>query len=294
MRQSPYRGKATLGGLDDRLRRAPEGWRHRLALIEAAELSWFVGDRVAPYRLALWIALRLSGVQEDNTALARVGWAVRRLSGGPGPEAGLAEFVGRHSPETADETAESFSNRAGAWREIMDAARDLHPVSRACMGYHLWSLAGLGQNGDRLEAAVTAGRIAAGAGKGSGKGAVFAPLAMSGAGGRRAGRAAGSLARRDGAGDGDCDAPARRNRGLGRAGRQRHGLVVRAHPVGAACGPDRLAPGLGADGRSPDRRQPRRRAAQPDLDGSARADPRGHRAGPVQDVAGGELMGRGA
>lgn len=29
-----------LGALDDRLRRGLPGWRHRLALIEAAELSW--------------------------------------------------------------------------------------------------------------------------------------------------------------------------------------------------------------------------------------------------------------
>lgn len=41
----------------------------------------------------------------------------------------------------------------------------------------------LGQQGDRMEAAVTAGRIAAS----EGKGAVFAPLAMGGAGGLRAG-----------------------------------------------------------------------------------------------------------
>ena len=66
-----------LGGLDERLRRGPEGWRHRLALIEAADLSWFAGDRIGPDRLALWIALRLSGVQDDSVALARVGWAVR-------------------------------------------------------------------------------------------------------------------------------------------------------------------------------------------------------------------------
>ena len=32
-----------LGALDDRLLRGPEGWRHRLALIEAANLSWFAG-----------------------------------------------------------------------------------------------------------------------------------------------------------------------------------------------------------------------------------------------------------
>jgi hypothetical protein len=59
----------------------------------------------------------------------------------------------------------------------------LHPITRACLGFHLWSLAGLGQHGDRMEAAVTAGRIAAA----EGKGAIFAPLAMGGAGGLRAG-----------------------------------------------------------------------------------------------------------
>jgi len=35
-----------IGALDDRLKRGSEGWRHRLALIEAADLSWFVGDRI--------------------------------------------------------------------------------------------------------------------------------------------------------------------------------------------------------------------------------------------------------
>jgi hypothetical protein len=65
----------------------------------------------------------------------------------------------------------------------MNQASGLHPITRACMGFHLWSLAGLGQQGDRMEAAVTASRIAAG----EGKGVVFAPLAMGGAGGLRAG-----------------------------------------------------------------------------------------------------------
>jgi hypothetical protein len=51
------------------------------------------------------------------------------------------------------------------------------------LGFHLWSLAGLGQQGDRMEAAVTAARIAAS----EGKGAAFAPLTMGGAGGLRVG-----------------------------------------------------------------------------------------------------------
>lgn len=149
-----------LGALDDRLRRGPSGWGHRLALIEAAELSWFVGDRVSPDRLALWIALRLSG-----------------------PEAGLADFLDRRDPENIADDAERFTDRADGWLAVTGAARHLHPITRACLGFHLWSLAGLGQHGDRMEAAVTAGRIAAA----EGKGAIFAPVAMGGAGGLRAG-----------------------------------------------------------------------------------------------------------
>jgi len=170
-----------IGALDDRLRRGPEGWRHRLALMEAADLSWFVGDRIGPDRLALWKSMRLSGVQDDTAALARVGWAVRRLTGGPGPEVDLSAFLDRRDPENMADEAEPFANRAGGWLDLMAQAADLHPLTRACMGFHLWSLAGLGYQGDRMEAAVTAGRIAAS----DGNGAVFAPLAMGGAGGLR-------------------------------------------------------------------------------------------------------------
>lgn len=172
-----------LGALDERLKRGPEGWRHRLALIEAADLSWFAGDRIGPDRLALWISMRLSGVQDDTAALARVGWAVRRLTGGPGPEADLSAFLDRRDPENLHDDAEPFTDRAGGWLELMADATDLHPITRACLGFHLWSLAGLGQHGDRMEAAVTAARIAAS----EERGAVFAPLAMGGAGGLRAG-----------------------------------------------------------------------------------------------------------
>ncbi|WP_407703177.1 hypothetical protein [Thalassococcus profundi] len=172
-----------IGALDDRLKRGPKGWRHRLALIEAADLSWFVGDRIGPDRLALWISMRLSGVQDDTAALARVGWAVRRLTGGPGPEVDLSAFLDRRDPENLADEAEPFADRAGGWLDLMAQAADLHPITRASMGFHLWSLAGLGQQGDRMEAAVTAARVAAS----EGKGAVFSPLAMGGVGGLRSG-----------------------------------------------------------------------------------------------------------
>lgn len=171
-----------LGALDDRLLRGPEGWRHRLALIEAAELSWFAGDRVSSDRLALWISMRLSGAQDDPNALARVGWAVRRLTGGPGPKADLAAFLDRRDPENIEDSAERFEDRASGWLDVVTAAANLHPITRACMGFHLWNLAGLGQHDNQIEAAVTASRIAGS----DGRGAIFAPLAMGGAGGLRA------------------------------------------------------------------------------------------------------------
>lgn len=174
-----------LGALDERLRRGPLGWRHRLALIEAADLSWFVGDRISADRLALWIALRLSGAQEDTGTLGRIGWAVRRLTGGPGPETSLGDFLDRRDPENIADDAERFTDRADSWLHVMSASRSFHPITRACLGFHLWSLAGLGQHGDRMEAAVTAARLASG----ECRGAVFAPLAMGGAGGLRAGGA---------------------------------------------------------------------------------------------------------
>ena len=172
-----------LGALDDRLKRGPEGWRHRLALIEAADLSWVAGDRVNLDRLALWISMRLSGVQDDPNVLGRIGWAVLRLKGGPSPMADLAAFLDRRDPENFENVAERFEDRAGGWLDVMTAAADLHPITRSCMGFHLWNLAGLGQHGDRIEAVVTAARVAAS----EGSGAIFAPLAMGGAGGLRTG-----------------------------------------------------------------------------------------------------------
>ena len=136
--------------------------------------------------------MRLSGAQDDPEALARIGWAVRRLTGGPGPKVDLAAFLDRRDPENIEDSADRFEDRAGGWLAVITAASDLHPITRACMGFHLWSLAGLGQHGDQIEAAVTAARIAAS----DGSGAIFAPLAMGGAGGLRAsGRPAERLAR---------------------------------------------------------------------------------------------------
>ncbi len=200
---------ARLGILDERLRRGPAGWRQRLALIEAADLSWLTQDRIGLDRLSLYMALRVSTVTDDAQALYRIGWTVRRLTGGPAPLArrsgvgDLETFLDRRdrpgqgerfedakAPSRVVEMAEreAFEDRAAGWLAMMDQAEDLHPVTRACMGFHLWHVAELSPVDDPLEAAVTAARIAIAdlAPSGSAPGVIFAPIGMGGGGGFRA------------------------------------------------------------------------------------------------------------
>jgi len=172
---------ALLGALDDRLGRVPDGWRQRLALLEAVEIGWLAGDRVGLDQLSLWLSLRLTRMQDDAQALARTGWAVRRLTGQLRPDTDLIRFLGRS--EASAEGDDRLSGRVEGWTAMMSAASDLHPISRAAVGFNLWSLAGLGHQGDRLEAAVTAARFAASDSRGGG---VFAPLALGGGTGLRA------------------------------------------------------------------------------------------------------------
>ena len=199
---------ARLGILDERLRRGPAGWRQRLALIEASELSWLTQDRIGLDRLSLYMALRVSTATDDAQALYRIGWTVRRLAGGPGPvgRSGVADleaFLDRRDrpgqgerfedmkvPSRIQNMAdrEAFENRAAAWLAMMSQAEDLHPVTRACMGFHLWHVAELSPVDDPLEAAVTAARVSvADLASSMGRpGAIFAPIAMGGGGGFRA------------------------------------------------------------------------------------------------------------
>ncbi|MDE3028898.1 MAG: hypothetical protein KGH84_10915 [Paracoccaceae bacterium] len=165
---------ATLfGALEERLRRLGQGARQRLALLEAAELSWHSGDRVAPDRLGMWVSLRLSNPQDEAQALSRAAWAVRRLSGGPGPEADLAAFLGRHDPAKTAGLGPAFgkppsdlAGRLADWQEAMAEADGLHPIVGAALGFHLWQLGEISGSGAAadLEAAVVAARLAARAG----------------------------------------------------------------------------------------------------------------------------------
>ncbi|MGO4917402.1 helix-turn-helix domain-containing protein [Pseudogemmobacter sp. W21_MBD1_M6] len=183
------------GALDERLRTAPDGWKQRLALLEAAELSWHAGDRITAERLALWTALRLANPQEDTLALARSGWAMRRLSGGPPPDtggwqAGLTAFLGRQEPYQGGtephQGVGDIDGRIADWAGVMAQAAGLHPFARACLGTHVWHMAEVSGSGSaqEIEATVVAARIAAQVGRG---GAIFLPLVLGGPGALRPG-----------------------------------------------------------------------------------------------------------
>ncbi len=187
---------ARLGALDERLRRTPDGWRLRLALMETAALSWLAPDRISVERLSLWHALRLSGVQDDHQALAHAGWAVRRLSGGVLPHVTsvgeIAQFLGRQDPAGGvhsmipGQSDEKISDQIANWCDLMGQAQVLHPISRAAFGLHLWGPVGLTERSvwAALEAAVLAARSAV---AGQSGGALFLPLALSGIAGLRSG-----------------------------------------------------------------------------------------------------------
>ena len=163
-----------LGALDERLRRAPKGWCHRLALIEASALSWLGTERISIERLSLWQALRLGGVQNDNQALARAGWAARRLSCGSilriTSADDISDFLGRWDVATGRQSPElgcvygdeMLSDQLTNWCEAMQRARGLHPICRAAFGLHLWAVVGLSDRtlGADIEAAVLAARLA--------------------------------------------------------------------------------------------------------------------------------------
>jgi hypothetical protein len=191
------RAAGLFGALDERLSRRVGGARHRLAVLEAAEISWLAGERISADRLALWIGLRAGAAGDDAPALARAAWAARRLAGGPGPAGGpvaLAAFLDRQEVQHRGEHAprDDLGGRLEDWSAAIAGGEGLHPFVRSAFGLWAWRMAGLsgaGPAGD-LDAMVVASRLAAEAGRG---GAPFLPLALAGP---QAARPAGSVPER--------------------------------------------------------------------------------------------------
>jgi hypothetical protein len=160
------------GRLAERLRSAGDGAGQRLALEEAAALSWWTGDRTGADRLALWLSYRIGATDEGGEGLIRTAWAARRLMNAPsgGVEATVADLLGeggRADPEFVGEVAEVLNEGAG-----------LSSVTRGCVAFHVWRSLDERQDHVRgLEAAVLGARLAAGQG-----GLAFLPLALTGFG----------------------------------------------------------------------------------------------------------------
>jgi hypothetical protein len=164
-----------LGRLAERVRMAGQGAVQRLALEEAAALSWWTGDRMGADRLALWTSYRIGASEEDGGGLIRTAWAARRLAAAAaaGQGSGLAGTLAAALGE---------EGRADPGL-IADAAAELEPlagcsaVTRGAALFHLWR--SLDERPDHLrglEAVVLGARIA-------GQGALpFLPLALTGFG----------------------------------------------------------------------------------------------------------------
>ncbi|MFV2054160.1 hypothetical protein [Aliiroseovarius sp. YM-037] len=179
------RAAGAFGALDDRLKRVHRGIRERAVLMQVAELSWQLGDRLSADRIALYLAARITRAGDDMPAFARAGWAMRRLSDGqPISTDGLADLLGRATLD--DATARDLVDRPqGAefaaleerfWSSLSDLAES-HPITRGAYAWHLWHQLDLSGEAARIEGAVVAAKIGAGTPRGAREGAGFLPFA---------------------------------------------------------------------------------------------------------------------
>jgi hypothetical protein len=166
------------GRLAERVAVAGPGAVQRLALAEAASLSWWSGDRVGEDRLALWLSYRIGAAGAGGEGLIRTAWGARRLAApgqGGDPAAVLALVLGEGRAD------------AGLVADVaagMDALAGASAVTRGCALCHLWRALDERPGHLRgLEAAVIGARLAVGQG-----GAMpFLPLALTGFGALAAG-----------------------------------------------------------------------------------------------------------
>ena len=153
------------GRLAERMARAGEGARLRLALEDVVDLGWLTGARFGAERLALFVALR-AAAGEEGQASGQAAWVVRRLTSGAEPGAvgwstGLPAFLGFDG--------EAILTLA----EVMADTEALHPLTRAALLLHGWRLAGEVRLAHYLEVAALAERHGS-------LGAPFLPLGLAG------------------------------------------------------------------------------------------------------------------
>ena len=166
---------AAIARLDERLLLHPhrEALIARLAMLEVCDLSWADGSDIPIERLALYRVARSGGGQGDARGLLRADWAIRRLTHHDvdiDNRDALIAFLGLTINQSADDELMDLIDRAlgplfvhelDAWIEILRGGGDLHPLTRAAIGYQFWKFLELSRGTDMIEPAVVAARLGA-------------------------------------------------------------------------------------------------------------------------------------
>src|SRR5690606_30112351 len=131
----------------------------RLALAEAASLSWWTGDRISSDRIALWLSWRIGATGDDAEALIRTAWAARRLSLARPAGEDRADEIARHLGLERD----AARALAGDVAALLPGPGQLGAVATGCAAFHFWRL--LDERPEHLrdsEAAVLGARLGLG------------------------------------------------------------------------------------------------------------------------------------
>ena len=167
---------AALARLDERLLVHPhrDALIARLAMIEVCDLSWADGADIPIERLALYRVARSGGGDDDARGLLRADWAIRRLirdNVDLDNRDALIAFLGLAINQSADDELMDLIDRAlgplfvhelDTWIDILRGGPDLHPLTRAAIGYQFWKFLELARGTDMIEPAVIAARLGAG------------------------------------------------------------------------------------------------------------------------------------
>lgn len=164
------RAAAGFAALDERLRRADPGLRHRLALREISDLSWVTGSHIPVERLSLYEVLRISSAGEDVRNLQFASWALCRLLAKHGPldwlDSGVEGFLARARIEGSDfkdhamrPTGDALLGLVEEWQLVLDAVSGAHPISRAAVGFFAWRAFEMSGPGEVFEGAIAAAKL---------------------------------------------------------------------------------------------------------------------------------------
>ena len=145
----------------------------RLALREVCDLSWADGADIPIERLALYRASGTGGGEAAARNLLRADWAIRRLihaDSSLDDRDALITFLGLTLNTNADDALMDLIDRAlgsffigelDSWIKILNSGSDLHPFTRAAIGYQFWRLLELASSIDLIEPAIIASKLAA-------------------------------------------------------------------------------------------------------------------------------------